>query len=114
MKNITITKENLLKAHSEGCDDTKKVLETLCPDEFEDEIEYDEDKIYGYNYCGVPRKIHKIDDRFWSIAFDDTRNFGIMETSFEEFLSYLKKDNLKLETFDNSKDFLFWALKQVS
>jgi len=33
---VKITKENLMKAYENGCDDVKKVLKDLCPREFGD------------------------------------------------------------------------------
>ena len=34
MSEVKITKENLMKAYENGCDDVKKVLKDLCPREF--------------------------------------------------------------------------------
>lgn len=37
-KTVTLQTENILKAHEEGCEDVKKVLETLHPELFKEEI----------------------------------------------------------------------------
>lgn len=115
MKNITITKENLLKAHSEGCEDTKKVLETLCPDEFEDK--YDSDKIYAICKSDKIYVIHKRDYNGSVFhAYDGKANGnsinGHGKESFDSLCNIFCGNTIN--SFDTQKDFFTWALKTIS
>jgi hypothetical protein len=80
MKEIKITKENLLRAHKEGCNDVKKVLETLVPEVFKKEIVF---PCYAYNVCTEQYYIFR--DETHCIRISRTKNtkswyrFGITE-----------------------------------
>ncbi len=114
MKNITITKENLLKAHSEGCDDTKKVLENLCPDEFEKKIEFRTDKIYAFKKGGEVWKVNIASGVYRAIPMKDSWDEWLEREKPEDLLSAITDKGFKVEEFDNQKDFFTWALKVIS
>jgi len=111
------SKDNILKAHSDGCEDVKKVIENLWPDEFEDK--YDETKIYALhnrttNNINI---IHKISDSSGSLfhCFNLFAN-GDGVCSENDFDSLIKNVNNyhRVESFDTQKEFYKWALKQLS
>ncbi len=116
-KEIKITKECLQRAYDEGCEDVKKVIKTLCPDEFEKKIEYDKCKIYAIKNHVVCFLCEQTDDNYvWMpISNTDGRHAynGYKSRSGEKAIAYIK-DIEAIEVFDSQKDFLTWALKQVS
>ena len=109
------SKENILKAHDEGCDDAKKVIKNLWPDEFEEEEEFKENKIWAF--CSGMNSIYLLtrEDRGWAITnINDTSYIFSSANSAKECFDKWKKDGKKWQSFDSEKDFLKWALKQVS
>ncbi len=111
MKNITITKENLQKAYDEGCDDTKKVLKNLCPDEFEKEMEIEKGKI---NACLLDRNVIYIEiqrSKYRAVELKTDESYNNGWHDIDGFKNHW--GNMEWQSFDNQKDFLEWALKAI-
>jgi len=112
------TKENILKAHSDGCDDVKKVIENLWPDELDKKIEYYEDKIYAFydNFNENIKVIHREAyeaGKFKGYKLTSGGTSNHERDSFKDTVESVSGSN-KIEIFYNQKDFFTWALKQLS
>lgn len=117
-KEVKVLEENVLKLHAKGCDEIKEAMETLCPDLFEPDIEFDKDKIYAYCFRLTLRHrirvMTKIDREFAWVNLDSTHSQGPMYSSGKKALANKAHDQYAvLQTFDNQEDFFKWALKQV-
>ncbi len=103
------TKDDVLKAHDNGCDDVKEVIENLWPDEFKKE-EFDRDKIYAFYSTGDIYKLHRIGDRWGFVDMGDSSCYasGTHDTPEQAMR------RCSVHVFSNKKDFLKWALEQIS
>ena len=116
-KKIELLSKNLQKAWDNTCSDCKNLLENLHPDYvFKKEIEYDPDKIYGFVQGDDIGMIVEAGDGRHSIVYLESDRYWDDQSWGEgqQALSYLSTaDNVKIEVFDNQKDFFTWALKQI-
>lgn len=108
---MEIKKENVLKAHENGCEDVRKVLESLFPDVFEDK--YNEDIFYSFE-CVGKNIITKIDRTHWAaIGIDITSNFWDNRfNSLKECIDYyISEHNVKICRHKTFTELLNWLKK---
>lgn len=115
MKNPT--KENILKAHSEGCDDTKKAIENLWPDYFnKSNVKFNSSKIYAiYHDAGISvihDSVHE-SERYSAYTLEANGN-GYGTNDGENWDDITNDWGNEIKVFDNQKDFFTWALNKVS
>ncbi len=110
------SKEGIQKAYDEGCEDVKKVIKNLWPEEFEKKIIYDRDKIYAAHNGSHVLKLTTnwtYDDFYWSYL-DRTEGFNARASTAIQSIKEAEYRAYKIEVFDNEKDFFTWALKQIA
>ncbi len=117
-KNIEIKKEDFHNFYDSLCDEYQEKVRKLCPDEFEDEIKYNSEKLYAYARKGLDgleiTLLREGSDykMFWSVLNTTYNKVGSAYNTAQEALNEYKHEGIQV--FDNQKDFFTWALKQVS
>ena len=79
------SKENIQKAYDEACEDGKKAIKTLWPDEFDDEFKFDDNKIYPFKdyEIFILKNITVVDDDNKYMWMGTNRTYSYYQEKFE-------------------------------
>jgi hypothetical protein len=105
---MEIKKEDVLKAHENGCPDVKNVLEVLFPKVFE--VKINEDYHYAYEWEERKYKIVRIGyEKYQAVCLSDPRTYvGDKDYSHKECIKYINNNFALVVEFKTFDEFLDW------
>ena len=110
---VKFTVEEIRRA-AETCPDFKRIMKTLKPEVFEEEVKYDKFKCYAIISGVNIFKLVEVKNEFQFISIGDTFHaYDIVYISAERAIKEAQKYNT-VHTFTSQEEFVRWAAQQLN